>query len=250
MPRKSTPPRFDPEYYSKVTLNDLVVYSVYYLHKQGSEITSEDIISACYVLFPNRFSMRKYPQYPDSGIVSRRWSDCKGKGYLRGSASKGFKLTAKGRRRAEKIEKSLGKPMKPVRVKKAASSPKGKVEKPAVPKKEAIHPELKAHARKYIRSIQASDAYKYFQKDMLPNEFDFRSLLLCTMESPPETLTRNLEQFKEYTKMLERKDLLTFLSYCEDKFSHMLVTKKKETKKGTRKKSSKTRKTTKTKKKK
>jgi len=235
VPRKSIPPRFDPEYYSKVTLNDLVVYSVYYLHKQGSEITSEDIISACFVLFPKRFSMRKYPQYPDSGIVSRRWSDCKSKGHLRGSASKGFKLTAKGSRRAQKVEKSLGKPMKPVRVKKA------KVEKPAVPKKEAIHPELKAQAKKYIRSIQASDAYKYFQKEMLPNEFDFRSLLLCTMESPPETLTRNLEQFKEYATMLERKDLLTFLSYCEDKFSHLLMPKKKETKK----KPSKTRKTTK-----
>ena len=246
MPRKSTPPRYDPEIYSKITLNDLVMYSVYYLHKQGSEITSEDIISACFVLFPKRFSMHKYPQYPDSGIVSRRWSDCKSKGYLRGSASKGFKLTAKGSRRAQKVEKSLGKPMRPVRVKKAVSSPKGKVEKPAAPKREAIHPELRAHAKKYIRSIQASDAYKYFQKEMLPNEFDFRSLLLCTMESPPETLTRNLEQFKEYAAMLERKDLLAFLSYCEDKFSHMLVPKKKEpAKKETKKKASKTRKTAK-----
>jgi hypothetical protein len=246
VPRKSTPPRFDPEYYSKVTLNDLVVYSVYYLHKQGSEITSEDIISACFVLFPKRFSMRKYPQFPDSGIVSRRWSDCKSKGHLKGSAIKGFAITKRGIKRAEKVEKLLGKPMKPVRVKKVTSSPKGRVEKPAALKKEAIHPELKAHAKKYIRSIQASDAYKYFQKDMLPNEFDFRSLLLCTMESPPETLTRNLEQFKEYATMLDRKDLLTFLSYCEDKFSHMLVPKKKEpAKKETKKKASKSRKATK-----
>ena len=118
MPKKSAPPRFDPEYYSKVILNDLVVYSVYYLHKQGSEITSEDIISACYVLFPKRFSMRKYPQYPDSGIVSRRWSDCKSKGYLKGNAAKGFQITARGIKRAEKVEKLLGTPMKPVRVRK------------------------------------------------------------------------------------------------------------------------------------
>jgi hypothetical protein len=66
------------------------------------------------------------------------------------------------------------------------------------------------------------------------------------MESPPETLTRNLEQFKEYATMLDRKDLLTFLSYCEDKFSHMLVPKKKEpAKKETKKKESKSRKATK-----
>lgn len=229
MSKQTVPPKFDPDIYSKITLNDLVVYSVYYLNKQGLEITSEDIISACYVLFPKRFSMRKYPQYPDSGIVSRRWSDCKSKGYLRGNATRGFQITARGIKRAEKVEKSLGKVMKTVRV------AKPKAQKTAVPAVEAFHPELKAHAKKYVRSIEMSDAYKNYKKKQVLNEFDFRSLLLCTMESPPETLTRNLEQFKEYANMHERKDLLKFLSFCEEKFAHMLVAKKKETKQKTRK---------------
>jgi len=199
------------------------MYSVYYLHKKGSEITSEDIISACFVLFPKRFSMRKYPQYPDSGIVSRRWSDCKSKGYLRGSAAKGFKLAAKGKKRAEKVEKLLGKPMKPVR------TPKSKTKKTSA--KQAVHPELKAHAGKYIRSIKASDAYKQYRKQQALNEFDFRSMLLCTMESPPTTLSRNMEQFKEYVKIYKRKDLLVFLEFCEVKFSHLLGRTSQPTKK-------------------
>ncbi len=227
MPKPSTPPRFDSENYSKVILNDLVVYSVHYLHKQGHDVTSEDIISACFVLFPKRFSMRKYPQYPDSGIVSRRWSDCKSKGYLKGNATKGFAITARGIKRAEKVEKLLGEPLKPVRVEKATSSPKGKVEKPAVPARETVHPELKAHAKKYVRSIEMSDAYKHFKKGAPLNEFDFRSMLLCTMESPPTTLARNLNQFKEYVNIHERKDLLSFLEFCEGKFSSLLGTKKK-----------------------
>ena len=218
MPRKSTPPRYDPEIYSKITLNDLVVYSVYYLHKQGSEITSEDIISACFVLFPKRFSMRKYPQYPDSGIVSRRWSDCKSRGHLRGSATKGFKLTAKGTKRATKVEKSLGKVMKSAR-----SAPKHGTKTSSILDQE-IHPELKMHAGKYVRSIQASDAYKHYRKKEPLNEFDFRSLLLCTMESPPTTLARNLEQFKEYVRIYKRTDLLIFLEFCEVKFLHLLGT--------------------------
>ena len=216
MPKSSTPPRFDPNNYSKVILNDLVVYSVYYLHRQGSEITSEDIVSVCFVLFPKRFSMRKYPQYPDSGIVSRRWGDCKRKGYLRGNAVKGFQITARGIKRAEKVEKLLGKPLKPVRVEKA------RVEKPAVPEKEAVHHELKAHAKKYVRSIETSDAYKHYKKRLPLNEFDFRSLLLCTMESPPTTLARNLNQFKEYVNIHDRKDLLSFLEFCGEKFSSLL----------------------------
>jgi len=215
VPRKSAPPRFDPDLYSKVTLNDLVVYSVHYLNKQGSEITSEDVISACFVLFPKRFSMRKYPQYPDSGIVSRRWSDCKSKGYLRGNATKGFKITAKGIRRAVKVEKSLGRPIKPVRVPEPEATRKSA-------SKQTVHPELKAHAGKYIRSIRASDAYKRYRKQETLNEFDFRSMLLCTMESPPTTLARNMEQFKEYVNIYKRKDLLVFLEFCEVKFSHLL----------------------------
>jgi len=191
------------------------MYSVYYLHKQGSEITSEDIISACFVLFPKRFSMRKYPQYPDSGVVSRRWSDCKSKGYLRGNATRGFTITARGIRRAEKVEKSLGKPMKPVRVPKPRSAKKST-------SKQTVHPELKAHAGKYIRSIRASDAYRRYRKQEALNEFDFRSMLLCTMESPPATLARNMDQFKEYVNIYKRKDLLVFLEFCEVKFSHLL----------------------------
>jgi hypothetical protein len=215
VPKKSAPPRYDPEKYSKITLNDLVVYSVYYLHKQRSEITSEDIISACFVLFPKRFSMRKYPQYPDSGIVSRRWGDCKSRGYLRGNATRGFQITARGIKRAEKVEKMLGKPMKPVQVSKPET-------KRTAGSAQTIHPELKAHAGKYVRSIQASDAYKQYRKQQALNEFDFRSMLLCTMESPPTTLARNMEQFKEYVRIYKRKDLLVFLEFCEVKFSHLL----------------------------
>ncbi|HSG43040.1 MAG TPA: hypothetical protein VLA72_07785 [Anaerolineales bacterium] len=223
MPKKPAPPKFDPTIYTKIILNDLVVYSIYYLHKQGSEITSEDIVSACFVLFPKRFSMRKYPQYPDSGIVSRRWGDCKSKGYLKGNATMGFQITARGIKRAEKVEKSLGKPMKPVRVRK----PKTRKTMVAA---ETIHPELKAHAKKYVRSIEMSDAYKHYKKKLPLNEFDFRSLLLCTMESPPETLSRNLEQFREYVNMYERRDLAAFLIFCEEKFSHMLDRSAKQTK--------------------
>jgi len=213
---KNVPPIFNSEIYTKITLNDLVIYAIYYLHKQGSEITSEDIVSACFVLFPKRFSMRKYPQYPDSSVVSRRWSDCKSKGYLKGNTTKGFQITARGVKRAEKVEKSLGAPLKPVRVRKA------KTIRVSAASGQKIHPELKAYAKKYVRSIEMSDAYKHYKKKLPINEFDFRSLLLCTMESPPATLLRNLNQFKEYVNIHNRKDLTTFLELCESKFASLL----------------------------
>lgn len=218
MTKTTAPPRFDPDIYSKKTLNDLVVYAVYYLHKQGSEITAEDIVSACFVLFPKRFSLQKYPQWPDSAIVSRRWSDAKSRRFMTGNAVKGFKITATGIRQARKIEKSLGK------VKRAA---------PAA--KQTVHGELKIRAGRFVRSMETSDAFTHYKQKREINEFDFRSLLLCTMESPPETLTRNLVQFKEYAGIRERADLLKLLSHCEEKFAGLLVTKKSSSA-GTRRK--------------
>ena len=221
MTKRIDPPLFDPQKSSSLTLSDLVIYSIYYLHNQSAGIVSEDIIAACFTLFPKRFGLRKYPHWPDAGIVSRRWGDCKRKGYLRGNAVSGFQITARGIKRAEKVEKSLGKPLKPVR------APKPKMEKtvtasvPAAPR-ETVHPEMKAHARKYVRLIETSDAYKHYTRKLPLNEFDFRSLLLCTMESPPSTLARNLGNFKEYVSIHDRRDLLSFLEFCGEKFASLL----------------------------
>ena len=215
MPKRTDPPQFNPDSYTKITLNDLVIYSIYYLRKQGSEIAAEDVISACFVLFPKRFSLRKYPHWPDAGIVSRRWNDCKRRGFLRGNAVEGFQLTARGAKRAEKVEKSLGKPIKPVSLQRL------KPKTPAAPEQTA-HPEVKARARKYIRSIESSDAYRHYKRKTPLNEYDFRSLLLCTMESPPTTLARNMEQFKEYVRIHDRTDLLSFLESSETRFLHLL----------------------------
>ena len=218
--KRTTAPQFDPDGYAKTPLNDLVVYSIYSLHAKGSAIPAEDIISACFVLFPRRFSLRKYPQWPDSAAVSRRWSECKSKGYLRGNALQGFQLTARGAKRAQKIEKTLGK----VTIRPMPSS------KPKLPLQPVltVHPELKARAKKYVRSIESSDAYRHYKRKAPINEYDFRSLLLCTMESPPATLARNLEQFKDYVRIHDRMDLLTFLESSEGKFSHLLKTAAKE----------------------
>lgn len=215
MAKTSIPPTFDANVYSKINLSDLVIYSIYTLHKQGAEITSEDVISACFVLFPKRFSLQKYPQWPDSAIVRRRWSDVKNKGYLLGSTVKGFKLSAKGIKHAEKLEKSLG------RVQSSRAILR------------TVHSELKSRARKYVRSIERSEAYARYKKRLEINEFDFRSLLFCTMESPPATLSRNLEQFKDYVNMYERKDLLTFLEFSEGKFAFLLNANSRPTGKNT-----------------
>lgn len=214
----NNPPKFDTEVYAKIALNDLVVYSMHFLHTQGIAITGEDIVAACFTLFPERFSLRKYSYWPDSSVVSRRWSDCRRKGYLTGSVANGFKLTAKGSKFAEKVEKTLG-GLHPTSMDVAPTG-------------------VRTRAGKFVRAMETSDAFRDYRKHGRHakfNEFEFRSMLLCTLESTPETLKRNLEQFRDYADINTRQDLITFLNFCEDKFAFLLNPPKKRAAKKPRK---------------
>ena len=118
------------------------------------------------------------------------------------------------------------KPLRPLTQKKKNSAPL--LEKtakilPAVPSH--ISGEVKAKAGKVIRLMESSDAYRHYKKNGSKSrisEFDFRSLLLCTMESPPETLARNVNLFKGYVNIHNRHDLTTFLNFCEVNFASLL----------------------------
>ena len=88
-----------------------------------------------------------------------------------------------------------------------------------------VSKEEKVKAGKFVHLMEKSDAYIHYKKNGRNSkigEFDFRSLLLCTMESSRETLVKNLKLFKGYAGIHNRHDLIAFLMFCEDKFSYLL----------------------------
>ncbi len=202
--------KFDPKIYTGIALNDLVTYAVYFLSQSGKEIIEEDIVASCFLMFPKRFELRGYPQWPDSNVVAKRWIDCRGKGYITGSTKDGFSLTPKGLKLAEKVGKILGGQRSPV-----SRLGEGKV-----------RTEKRTRAGRFVRALEESTAYKLFEQDgenAVISEFDFRGMLLCTMESSPSTLRNNLEQFKQHVALYNRNDLLNFLELCEKNFANLLT---------------------------
>ena len=101
-------PKIEPAVYSTVALNDLVVFSAHYLQERGIAITVEEMVSICFRLFPQSFSLQNYPRWPDSALVIRRLNDCREKGLLRGSSLDDFELKFKGQKLAERTAKALG----------------------------------------------------------------------------------------------------------------------------------------------
>lgn len=87
---------FDAKVYERISYDDLITYAVYSLTRSGREATFENIVAESFTLFPVRFSLRGYPQWPESAAVNKSWLRCRtDKGYLVGSVKEGLKLTPK-----------------------------------------------------------------------------------------------------------------------------------------------------------
>lgn len=209
-------PKFESSQYARIALNDLVTFAVYFLSQSGDEITAEDIVVACYLLFPKRFELRGYPQWPDSTVVNKRWIDCRNKDLITGSTAEGFKLTPKGLKAAERVAEMLRVQGLPMRR----------------DTKNKVRAETRTRAGKFVRELEDSTAHKQYVAagaEANISEFDFRSMLLGTLDTLPSTLRSNLEQFKQHVMLYERLDLLNFLEFCEVKFARILMDKGQQT---------------------
>ena len=132
-------------------------------------------------------------------------------------------------------QEKIVKPLRPVKQKRKIITPqKEKTAKIAAAVSSHLTREERAKAGKVVRLMESSDAYRHYKKNggnSRISEFDFRSLLLCTMESPPETLARNVNLFKSYVNIHNRHDLMTFLNFCEVSFASLLKPTGKKIKK-------------------
>jgi len=200
---------FSSDIYRRIALNELVTYALYFLSQSGKEIVFEDVVATCFRFFPERFHLRGYPDWPDSTVVNKRWLDCRGKGLLQGSTAAGFSLTTKGLELAEKTAAVLT----------------GKRRLFAKPGLDKLGGEMRTRAGRFVSSLESSEAFQKFSGDgsaVKISEFDFRNMLLCTMETSAETLRNNLEQFKQYASLYQRNDLLEFLGDCQNRFASLL----------------------------
>ena len=123
--RKSLP-KFEADVYSKIPSDGLIVFAVHYLIEQKIEITLEDIVSLCFLLFPHKFGLKRYPRWPDSAPISRHWGDVRRKRYVTANDYLGYRLTTKGTRLVKRVAKVLGVKMpKPIEKAQPAQLKKG-----------------------------------------------------------------------------------------------------------------------------
>lgn len=104
-------PNIGQETYASIPTEELVVFAVQFLHADGVPATTEEVVSACFKLFPHRFSLKNYFYWPDSAQVMSHLNRAKEKGYIKETPADGFKVKVVGRPVAKQVAKTLGLPM-------------------------------------------------------------------------------------------------------------------------------------------
>jgi len=104
----------NPDQYQDAALTSMTAYSMFWLHRWQLPRTIEAIAILNWRLFPEKFSMIGYSEYPDAFRTNRSLLQMQPKyrNLLTGAASKGFSLNAKGMQIGEELTAELGPPAK------------------------------------------------------------------------------------------------------------------------------------------
>jgi len=197
---------------------DIVVYALYILGGWHERIHTEDIALKCFELAPSRFSWVKYPNYPDNHTAYLSLGDAKKQRYgslvegeserKKGKETKGkprfggWKLTVKGVEWLEKnktrIESTLG-------------------------KRATIGNRLEADRK--LRELIDSKGFRKFLRNQEKADIshaEFAESLVCTVNTPPETLKERLDQLESTAEILKKDEVKQYIHYCREKFSAVL----------------------------
>jgi hypothetical protein len=203
---------FFEDQYSSIPLRELVLYSVFSLQEQNVETNFENIVVESFELFPKKFSLQSYPEYPDTNRIRREIQRIEGstfqaKGidqYLVGNLKTTYKFTDKGMEQLSKLQDALN------------ISTKDRIQ---------VEKKLKDIRGKYgrvLNEIEKHPAYKKFLEEgenLEVSETLLRDILFATMETPNEKLRDTMNTLIGYSDALNRDDIKKFLKFLSIKFS-------------------------------
>lgn len=107
---KSLCKSFPYDKYEQIDLCSLAAYTIQFLNDNDIFLNFENVAVALYLMFPKKFCMVNYEEYPDTNRINRTVNlqlRPKYQNLAFGDPQKGYSLTTKGKATAEQIKKQL-----------------------------------------------------------------------------------------------------------------------------------------------
>jgi hypothetical protein len=190
--------RFPSTNYDDFDLDRLVVYALSVLEENKISLYFDYIAVALFKLFPRKFSMANFRQYPDTNRISkalRRLTDQARKNWATGNIENGFYLTDLGREMAKQVSNSLRNPVQK------------KDRKPIVIG---------------IKEIRTSEAFKKWFSNGEVNNHEFFSFLKAAPYTPKKLLAEHLKKLGVSATTTKDKEVKEFLAWLEKKFNNLI----------------------------
>lgn len=185
---------------SITSIDELLTYAVGQVAEAGEECTFERLVYECFHLFPDKFSMQRYPEWPDSVRVNKTWLRCRtDRGWIVGSVQEGFRLSERGRQVATRVSHALG-----------------KGESPRPEQNEGGRARERYEAMlKYVRRQQAFQTYQSAPDSLTLSDADLRVLFNGTLETPSRVLRQNLRAYQNAAQEYGDQEVTAFLNTCD-----------------------------------
>ncbi|MCD6578009.1 hypothetical protein J7L48_00870 [bacterium] len=203
---KSQP--FPDDTYQNLTIDDLILYALFSLEKKGVEGRFENIVAEGFEMFPKKFYLHGYPEYPDARRVFNSVMRMSGglptnqEKLIVGNMKSFFTLTERGLERLKAIQMKLqtGEDDK-IGIKTKIEDKRGKMGR--------MLWEIETHPlyRQYLINGENTD---------IPETL-LRNLLFATMETPKKRLEEKMSMLIGYCESLGRDDIKKFLIFCKNK---------------------------------
>jgi hypothetical protein len=196
---------YPPQRYEGLDLNRLVALSMDEVAHLGLSVTFEHIVVTAFRLFPKKFCLVGFEEYPDAARINRALLQLgpKYRNWAIGGAKKGYTLTPLGQGAVEQARKEISQGTSTVQ------------------RRESGIP--RSFAEQHAKSLRASDAYAAYkagQGDDI-SEYDFCRLLHAMPSSPSQVLRENFETLMTCVRDTGSDDLSEFLIWGTTKFPRL-----------------------------
>ncbi len=195
------------ETYIRLSQDELLIAALAAAQEKSDQVTFEDLVAQCFNMFPKKFALHKYSQWPNAVVVNKAWLRCRtDKHLIEGNVAEGFVLTPKGVEAAKKVL---------ARISQALPST-------ANSRNEKAGNRQTAEGR-VVADIEKSGGYRKFiaagTVDQV-SEHELCEVLYTLIESDSTTLKRNFEAVRGSAQSYGRVDLVKFLEELRKKFSY------------------------------
>ena len=186
---------------------DVALFALYRRGGAQRPIETEDIALECWTLAPEKFSWKKYPEYPESEPARSALFDAAKPKYgklVRGRNKRtGWMLTVAG--------------IDYVRARLKGLEPLASGEKKVVSQRR--------EQDRYFTSLEKEPAYRKFVETKSCESIarhEFTQFLRCSLDASQSVLRDRIERVKARAREANRVDFLAFLAACEQHFAGML----------------------------